>query len=46
MLGFNISRRRATMKGGCSTSLMQAFVNLRRGVAGKLQPPDPDFERG
>ncbi len=27
-----------------ATSMMQAFVNLRRGTPGKLQPPSPGFE--
>lgn len=46
MLGFNIFGAPSDDEGRLlSTSLMQAFVNLRRGVPGKLQPPDADFER-
>lgn len=45
MLGFNIFAAPSDEEGRLlSTSLMQAFVSLRRGVPGKLQPPDPDFE--
>lgn len=45
MLGFNIFAAPSDDEGRLlSTSLMQAFANLRRGTPGKLQPPDPDFE--
>lgn len=45
MLGFNIFAAPSDEEGRLlSTSLMQAFVSLRRGAPGKLQPPDPDFE--
>jgi len=47
MLGFNIFAAPSDDEGRLlSTSLMQAFASLRRGTPQKLQPPDPDFERG
>lgn len=47
MLGFNIFAAPSDEEGRLlSTSLMQAFVSLRRGVPRKLQPPDADFESG
>ena len=46
MLGFNIFAAPSDDEGRLlSTSLMQAFVSLRRGTPQKLQPPDPEFER-
>jgi len=45
MLGFNIFAAPSDEEGRLlSSSLMKAFVSLRRGTPQKLQPPDPDFE--
>lgn len=46
MLGFNIFAADTEDEAQLiSTSIMQAFVNLRRGTPGKLQPPVRDFAR-
>jgi luciferase family oxidoreductase group 1 len=46
MLGFNIFAAPTDEEGRfLTTSLMQAFASLRRGVPRKLQPPDPTFEQ-
>jgi luciferase family oxidoreductase group 1 len=46
MLGFNIFAAPSDDEGRLlSTSLMQAFVSLRRGTPQRLQPPNPEFER-
>ncbi len=45
MLGFNIFAAPTDEEARyLSTSLMQAFASLRRGIPRKLQPPDPSFE--
>jgi len=45
MLGFNIFAAPSDEEARLlSTSLMQAFASLRRGIPRKLQPPDPNFE--
>jgi luciferase family oxidoreductase group 1 len=45
MLGFNIFAAPSDEEGRLlASSLMQAFVSLRRGEPKRLQPPDPDFE--
>ncbi|ANP44664.1 LLM class flavin-dependent oxidoreductase [Candidatus Viadribacter manganicus] len=45
MLGFNIFAAPTDDEGRLlATSLMQAFVSLRRGEPRKLQPPNPAFE--
>ncbi len=47
MLGFNIFAAPTDEEGRLlATSLMQAFVSLRRGEPRRLQPPDPAFEHG
>ncbi len=46
MLGFNIFAAQSDDEGRfLSTSLMKAFISLRRGQPQKLQPPDAEFER-
>lgn len=46
MLGFNIFAASSDDEGRfLSTSLMKAFIALRRGIPQKLQPPDAEFER-
>ncbi|MBL8560520.1 MAG: LLM class flavin-dependent oxidoreductase [Hyphomonadaceae bacterium] len=46
MLGFNIFAADTTEEAHLlSTSIMQAFVNLRRGTPTKLQPPVKDFDQ-
>jgi luciferase family oxidoreductase group 1 len=46
MLGFNIFAAPTDEEARyLSTSLMQAFASLRRGIPRKLQPPDPAFEQ-
>jgi luciferase family oxidoreductase group 1 len=45
MLGFNLFAADTDEEAHLlSTSLMQAFVNLRRGTPTKLKPPTPGFE--
>lgn len=46
MLGFNIFAADTTEEAHLlSTSIMQAFVNLRRSTPAKLQPPVKDFDQ-
>ncbi len=45
MLGFNLFAADTDEEARLlSTSMMAAFVNLRRGTPGKLRPPSPGFE--
>lgn len=45
MLGFNVIAGETDAEARyIATSLMQAFVNLRRGVPGKIPPPKEGFE--
>ncbi|KAF0178314.1 MAG: luciferase family oxidoreductase group 1 [Caulobacteraceae bacterium] len=46
MMGYNIFAAATEDEARLlSTSIMQAFVNLRRGTPGKLQPPVKDYDR-
>jgi luciferase family oxidoreductase group 1 len=46
MMGYNIFAAETEDEARLmSTSVMQAFVNLRRGTPGKLQPPVRDYDK-